>query len=274
MQANRQILEFFAHYIESQIGIVYLDVNYFQLEHRLNEIVTQLGFQDLNQLYQTAQAGVEGHLKELLLDLATNNETSFFREQSAFVALAEYVIPELLKLNPGLRYLKIWSAAGSTGQEAYSIAMCLEGMKQNVPQLLGYEILMTDFSERVLAQAQEGIYTQLEIQRGVSQKNLSEFFIPEKDSWRMKPEIKNKVKFMRHNLLESFANLEGFHLVFCRNVLIYQSVKNKIEIISKLANCLTPRGYLFLGASESMIGLSQEFDQRVYQNAFMYQRKT
>ncbi|MFZ9596393.1 MAG: CheR family methyltransferase, partial [Bdellovibrionia bacterium] len=83
----------------------------------------------------------------------------------------------------------------------------------------------------------------------------------------------NKVKFLRHNLLDSYSNLGDFHIIFCRNVLIYQNVKNKIEIISKLAQCLTPMGYLFLGASESMIGLSQEFDQKSYQNAFMYQKK-
>ncbi|MFZ9596013.1 MAG: CheR family methyltransferase, partial [Bdellovibrionia bacterium] len=191
MQQNREILEFFAHYIEKQIGIVYLEANYFQLEHRLNEIVFQLGFTDLKQLHEFALEGVQGQLKDLLLDLATNNETSFFREQSAFTALAESIIPNIFTHNPSLRYLRIWSAAGSTGQEAYSIAMCLEGVKKTQPQLLGYEILMTDFSERVLTQAQGGLYSQLELQRGVPEKYLNEFFDPEKEgSWRIKSELR------------------------------------------------------------------------------------
>lgn len=270
---NLATLKFFADFIEAELGIIYVEANYFQLEHRLKDIAVQLGFSDLRALHNAAMSGITGHMKSLLLDLATNNETSFFRDQSLFRALSESMIPDLIK-NGNKPVLNIWSAASSSGQEVYSIAMEVDqarSMNLSVPHI---KILASDVSETILKRAELGEYSQLEVQRGLSSKMLLHYFDKnDQDKWMLKSIYKNGITFKKINLLHHWGGIGTFDIIFCRNVLIYQSVENKIKIIKELCNHLNPGGYLLLGAAESLFGLSQDFEQLVHGGAVFYRKK-
>ncbi len=210
----------------------------------------------------------------LLLDLATNNETSFFRDARIYEALANHMARELAAREPRPHKLSIWSAAGSTGQEAYSIAMSLDSARIANPKLLDFDILVSDVSERVLKKAESGTYTQLEIQRGLPATHLVKYFTNEgANLWQASTQLRDKLRFRKLNLLEPFpTNMGSFDIIFCRNVLIYQSVENKIRVVERLLKHLSAGGYLVLGAAESMIGVSSAVKQLHFENAVFYQK--
>lgn len=266
------ILNHFAHYIEAQLGIVYVEANFFQLEHRLKDIATQLGLKDLEELFEKSKSGVEGQMKSLLLDLATNNETSFFRDPAIYKALSQYILKELS--SQGLKSeLSIWSAASSSGQEAYSIAMeVAEARKtQSLPPL---KMLVSDVSETILNRAKSGLYSQLEVQRGLPARLMVQYFDKvENDHWRVKSELQKCMEFRKLNLLSDWGSDVGpFDVIFLRNVLIYQKVENKKKVIEAAWSRLNPGGFLFLGAAESLFGISDKFKQLAVEGAITYQK--
>ncbi len=274
MATSEKVLKFFAKYIEDSIGIVYSDSNYFQLEHRLNDIALLLSLQDVNDLFEKARGGISGQMKELLLDLATNNETSFFRDAAVFKAVTSYMVPEIVKAEPALAKLKVWSAAASTGQEAHSIAMQIESERSNLPGGWDYELLLTDFSERVLEKCKSGVYSQLEVQRGLPARLMVQFFENASDNtWKSKDSLRAHMQFKKMNLIEPFPVWEQFHIIFCRNVLIYQTVENKKLVMERLVQRLHPKGFLVLGAAESMLGVSDAFEQIHHESAVFYRLK-
>ncbi len=274
---DSKILKYFADYIESQLGIIYSETNYFQLEHRLKEIATQLNLKDVNELYQFSLTyGFNGKFKALLLDLATNNETSFFRDQAVFKVLSSLIYPEVCKLeNNQIRgHISIWSAAASSGQEVYSIAMELQQCRLLNPTLLDFKILATDISDTILKRCENAIYSQLEVQRGLPAKMLIDYFQKENESsWQIKPELRKNIEFKKMNLLDPWYGHGPFQIVFCRNVLIYQSVENKKKVIEKIYHTLSPNGFLVLGAAESLFGISEQFEQLHHGNAVFYKKK-
>lgn len=268
------ILNFFAKYIQAELGIVYAEHNYFQLRNRLDEISKLLGIDSLEKLHQHAQAGITGNFKQLLLDLATNNETSFFRDMRAFKAIETLFLPNFLESEPPGSELRIWSAASSTGQEALSLAILVKEWASKVGKDFPFSIVGTDISERILQRAQAARYSQLEIQRGLPAPYIAKYFErDDKDGWIAKPEIRKFTQFRRQNLLERFAFPKKFHLVLCRNCLIYQPVQNKIEILKRITETLLPSGMLVLGAGESLLGLSSEYNQQQSDGGVIYRRK-
>ncbi len=276
MSLEPEKLKFFATFIESELGIVYSDSNYFQLEHRLNDISNQLGFQNVNDLWLKATFGIEGQFKALLLDLATNNETSFFRDASIFRGTIEMVVPELLEKKPNLKEVTIWSAACSSGQEPYSLAMAFEEARSKNFNFPDYRIFATDFSNRILARTQERTYSSLELQRGLPAHYISKYFEPgaHPDTWVINSRISpSKFEFQQLNLLKPWNFDHNFDIIFCRNVLIYQNIENKIAVISKMLKFLDAGGYLALGAAESLLGISDQFDQIHFENAVFYRKK-
>lgn len=272
---DQLILKFFADYVQSQLGIIYQEANYFQLEHRLKDIAYQLGLKDINELFQKAKnEGFQGALKNLLLDLATNNETSFFRDAAIFRALSKYIIPQVILDGTFKSSLNIWSAACSAGQEVYSIAMEYEEAQKANPTWPRHDILATDVSDTILKRAESGIYSQLEVQRGLPARMLIQYFDKEGDaSWRVKPSLQRHIHFKKLNLLDKWSHLGPFDIIFCRNVLIYQSVENKKNVIDRMHELLNPRGFLVLGAAESLFGISQDFDQVSEESAVFYRKK-
>jgi chemotaxis protein methyltransferase CheR len=282
MPLNNDQMKFFADFIEEKLGIIYSKDNYYQLERRLSDISTQLNLSSTEELWQKAQGGVFGQMKMLLLDLATNNETSFFRDAGLFKAIEERVLMEPRFAGDNPHPLRIWSCATSTGQEVYTMAILLNAWKRfNANRT--FTFYATDYSERVLKQAEEGRYTQLEIQRGLPATMLVRYFHNEVKgeasgshgpSWVVNDELKKGIIFKQQNLLEDFGPIGPFDLVMCRNVLIYQSVEKKRKIISEIARRMAPGGYLVLGAAESLMGLSDDFEQKQLDRAVIYEKKS
>lgn len=272
MALSQEILLFFAKFIEKELGIIYVEANYFQLEHRLRDIATQLGFASTDELYHKARGGITGSMKSLLLDLATNNETSFFRDASVFKALSSHIIPTLMQ-DSFKSVINIWSAASSSGQEIYSIAMEIEEMRKTNPKIPMVRFLASDVSDTILKRARTGAYSQIEIQRGLPAKMMIEYFTknPE-DQWQVKSHLQSMMTFKKINLLEEWGDIGKFDVIFIRNVLIYQNVENKKKVIENIYQRLNPKGFLILGAAESLFGVSERFKQIAVDKAIVYQR--
>lgn len=273
MQGN-EILFFFAKYIENELGIVYADHNYFQLQNRLEEIAKLLGVASVEELYKMGRVGIAGAFKHLLLDVATNNETSFFRDINVFRAIENVVLPSVLPTLQASEKMMIWSAASSSGQEAISTAITMIEWSKRQMKAFDFHIHGTDISERILQRAQKAEYSQLEVQRGLPAPLMIKYFKKDQqDRWTANVELTGKMDFKKLNLKESFYFAKPFHLVLCRNVLIYQSVQGKIDILKKVSDVLVPGGYLILGSGESLLGLSDGYELASTEGAVIYRRK-
>ncbi|RYZ69485.1 MAG: protein-glutamate O-methyltransferase CheR, partial [Proteobacteria bacterium] len=247
-------LRFFADYIHKELGIVYQQENYFQLEKRLTEVIRVMGLKDEEALVQKARMGMDGAFKQVMLDLATNNETSFFRDAKIFSAIEKHVVPKIIANPKFSGTIRIWCAASSFGQEPYSLAMTLTEMRKKNPAFPRFEIVATDISENALKRAKAANYTQLEVQRGLAPELLTRYFTLATDgTYNVGPEVKNTVSYKKQNLLDSFSSLGTFDLVLCRNVLIYQKDESKREIIRRISMTMNPNAFLFLGAAESLM---------------------
>jgi chemotaxis protein methyltransferase CheR len=262
----------FAKVIEKEVGINYPESNYYQLQKRLEDLVTLLGLKDIDELWLKAQGGFSP-VRNLILEFATNNETSFFRDTRLFTAFEKEILPQFAAKKSVTQPLRIWSAACSTGQEPYSISMLIEQYSSGKPPFK-VEILASDYSERALARAHSGKFSQIEVQRGMPAQLLVKYFTKnEEDQWQISPALRAPIQFRRFNLLEPFTHFGKFDIVFCRNVLIYQKPESKKEIIARIAKMLVPGGYLILGGAENLIGLSDEFTQLSILGAVVYQLK-
>ncbi|HLT22437.1 MAG TPA: CheR family methyltransferase [Bacteriovoracaceae bacterium] len=269
---NNELLAFFSKYIERELGIIYSEHNLYQLQNRLEEVIKTLNIPDVSTLYQDVVSNNPRFKKQILLDIATNNETTFFRDTRVFAGIEKLLKNFIKDCETRKEDLKIWSAASSTGQEAVSISMLLEESLEVKHYSIDYSILCTDISERVLKRARAGVFTELEVSRGLPSHFLHKYFKSENSQWRFNPRIMRKMDFRNQNIKESFAHLGKFHIILCRNVLIYQNVEGKIEILKRLASSLHPGGYLILGAGESLLGLTNDFEQEIIDGAVFYKR--
>lgn len=253
--------ELFRVFLEKACGILLGSNKQYLVSSRLNKLMEQQGIKTLGELVQRMQAQPRGGLKEQVVDAMTTNETLWFRDTYPFEVMKTRVLPELIKGNPGQR-LRIWSAASSSGQEPYSLSMMLDEFeKTNLGQLkAGVQIVATDLSGSMLNAAKSGEYDSLAMGRGLSQERLNRYFDARGPGrWALKPAIKNRVEFRALNLLDSYASLGKFDVVFCRNVLIYFSAEVKKDILTRIHATLKPGGYLFLGASEALNGLPDHY---------------
>ena len=274
---SKELINYFSKYIEKELGIVYSEFNQYQLENRMEEMVRILGLKDLNDLYLTVQKKITPQIKQLLLDTATNNETSFFRDPKVFKAMQEHVLPDVVKrfkLMPQKKF-KVWSAACSYGQEPYTLTMVMKEFFATQAAPPAFEIVATDVAIKVLDRAKTGKYTQPEISRGLAPNLAAKYFKKgEDDLFTATSDLRQPIRFQPLNLLDPFSTLGKFDLIFCRNVLIYQSVENKIAIIKRLTECLEPNGILALGAGESLIGLSDAFETVKWGDCLFYRIKS
>jgi len=263
----------FSRFLEKSCGILLADHKQYLVQSRLGKIMQQRGCTSLSELIAQLKQPGGNHLKEQVVDAMTTNETLWFRDIHPFEILRNRLLPELSD-QKGAQKLRIWSAACSTGQEPYSISMVIDEFKQGHPGAFpgGEEILATDISTTVLEQARKGQYEMLALGRGLSEERLHRYFDAVSDgSWRIKPAIRNRVSFRSLNLLENYATLGQFDLIFCRNVLIYFSSDVKLEILRKMHRQLRPGGYLLLGASESLAGLSDLYKMIHCRPGIIYQ---
>ena len=271
---SKEMLEYVATLVEKSLGIQYSRENHYQLEKRMDEVAAAFGMRGTEELFHTLRDRTNSKAMNALLDASTNNETSFFRDRAVFDAFAGELLGNPEFAGNTQNYIRIWSAASSTGQEAYSLAILLRQWQLQKPNR-NYEIVVTDFSERVLQQAKEGKYSDLEVQRGLTPELLSKHFeknTTDQGHWMVRPDLKRQMSFRKVNLLEDWSDIGTFHIVFCRNVLIYQNMENKKKVIGRLINTILPDGYLVLGAAETLIGLSEKFEIRRLGKAVYYQK--
>lgn len=266
-------LQHFAQMIHKELGIVYAEENFFQLEKRLVEAMRQGGYADERAFIDKARLGLDSRLKQSILDLATNNETSFFRDSKIFSTIESHVIPKIMQHDPNKNVIRIWCAASSFGQEPYSLAMTLTEMRKKNIMVPRFEMVATDISETALKRAQTAQYSQLEVGRGLPDDLKQKYFKAEATGFTLNPEIRFSVQFKKKNLLESFKDLGTFDLVLCRNVLIYQTNESKTKIVQHIADSMNENSFLFLGAAESLLGLTNDFDQRFDNGTIYFQRK-
>ncbi|MDI4237700.1 protein-glutamate O-methyltransferase CheR [Bradyrhizobium sp. Arg237L] len=227
------------------------------IESRLLPLSRKCGLSGIDDLVQKMRGGSARHIAQAV-EAMTTNETFFFRDKAPFDHFRDTIIPELLKARAGRRTIRIWCAAGSTGQEPYSLAMCLKEMSA---QLAGWrtEILATDLSQEVLEKSKAGIYSQFEVQRGLPIQLLVKYFKQNGEIWQVNADIRAMVQHRQLNLLHDFSQLGTFDVIFCRNVLIYFDQDTKINVFNRLARSLETDGFLVLGAAETVVGLTDVF---------------
>ena len=245
--------------LRERSGLVLSADKQYLVESRLLPVARRAGIGSLAELVHELTKGAKAEpLAVAVVEAMTTNETFFFRDKLPFEHFRNAIMPELLAARAASRHIRIWCAAASTGQEPYSLAMCLKEMGDRIT---GWhiDILATDLSLDVLDKAKSGIYSQFEVQRGLPIALLIKYFSQIGDTWRIAPDIRAMVRYRPLNLLRDFSNLGTFDVVFCRNVLIYFDQATKIGVLDRIARVIDRNGYLALGAAETVVGLTDSF---------------
>ena len=250
--------EFLRTTLKERSGLVLSDDKQYLVESRLLPVARKFGLGGLDELVAALRAAAAEALRTAVVEAMMTNETFFFRDKMPFEHFRATIMPALLAARRGSRTIRIWCAAASTGQEPYSLAMCLKEMAH---EIAGWhiEIFATDLSNEVLEKARHGIYSQFEVQRGLPIQLLIKYFAKVGDMWQIGPDIRAMVKFRQLNLLTPFSYLGSFDLIFCRNVLIYFDQDTKVALLERLSRAIAADGYLVLGAAETVVGLTDSF---------------
>jgi len=254
---NDQDFKFYEALLMKESGLVVTPEKTYLLESRLLPIAQRLGLQGLEGLAQQIRMTKDVNLQREIVEAMTTNETSFFRDNMPFQRLKEDLLPIFMKSRTAQKSIRIWSAACSSGQEPYSIAMILK--EQAAFYGWKFEIVATDLSTDILARAKSGAYSQFEIQRGLPVQMLVKYFTQQGDKWLIKQELKDMVTFLPANLLTNLGHLGQFDIVFCRNVLIYFDIPTKAKVLAAIKGTLRQDGVLVLGGAETVIGVSENF---------------
>lgn len=269
-------LKIIAQYIQSISGI-YLDQSKSYLfETRLSSLVEANQCGSYQALCQKAKQEPSKKIEKEIVDAITTNETLFFRDKGPFELLQHKLLPELIDNrasgpNRSSR-MKIWSAASSTGQELYSIAIVIKELLKNNPKY-SFTLLGTDISDSAISQASYGKYNRFEIERGLDKKYLQKYFTLFGDSWKIKDELRAMVNFRKLNLMQPLTALGKFDIIFCRNVAIYFTLGDRKKLFNKLADCLVDDGYLIIGSTESLTGVCPRFVPKRHLRSIFYQKK-
>jgi chemotaxis protein methyltransferase CheR len=266
---SHKVLSYFANLIEQETGIVFHESNLYQLQSRLEEIAKLEGLIDLEKLLSVFERGTDYGLKQRLLDHSTNNETLFFRDPAFFDAIRNFIVNEILPQQPN--EIRIWSAASSTGQEAVSVAILLEELAA-VKSIPPYKILGTDICQRALDKARDGIYSEFELMRGLSEERRRKFFVKTALGCQVNQNIKSKISFQYNNLLSQSVS-GSFHLILCRNVLIYQKVSTKKLVVDSLISRMENSGGLILGVGETLMGVTDQIQTTMQDKVIIYRKK-
>ncbi len=268
-------IKLLAQYI-SNISGIYLDQDKgYLLETRLNPLLAAHRCDSFMALYHKARSNASRSLDKEIINAISTNETLFFRDSKPFELLKNKIIPDLVDhrsaaSGQGKIKLRIWSAACSTGQEVYSIAISL---LETLGDLSDYDITLlgTDISDEAIAKASYGLYGKFEIERGLPKNILQRYFTPSAGGWRVKDQIRSLVVFRKFNLMDSYSALGSFDVIFCRNVAIYFTDADKRKLFQKLAQVLADDGCLIIGGSESLGNIAPQFRARNYLRGVYYQ---
>ena len=246
--------EYLRKLLKERSGLDLSSDKQYLVESRLIPLARRSGLAGIAELVAKIRSGSDA---SDVVEAMTTNETFFFRDKIPFDHLREAILPALMQARASRRSLRIWCAASSTGQEPYSIAMCVK----EFAALAGWrvEILATDLSQAVLEKSKAGIFSQFEVQRGLPIQMLVKHFTQVGELWQLNAEIRAMVQHRQLNLLQDFSHLGTFDVIFCRNVLIYFDQDTKIGIFDRMAKVLEPDGVLALGAAETVVGISDTF---------------
>lgn len=275
MSVTNLDFELFRDYLEKQSGILLGDNKQYLVTSRLRKIMEKERLQSLTELLRSMQSQPRSGLQQQVIDAMTTNETLWFRDAYPFEVMRKKVLPELAQKYPNQR-LRIWSAASSSGQEPYSLSMLLDEFERSNPGQLraGVQIIATDLSASMVEACKRGEYDALSMGRGLSTERQQRYFEQlEASRWRIKLPVRQRVEFRQLNLLDSYALLGKFDVVFCRNVLIYFSAEVKKDILRRIHATLKPGGYLFLGASEALNGLPELYTMVQCSPGIIYQAR-
>jgi chemotaxis protein methyltransferase CheR len=264
--------EFLRAFLKKQSGLVLGDDKRYLIDSRLSPVAKEFGHATISDMIFAMKRPGASKLCERITEAMTINESFFFRDMTPFDNFRKIMFPHMVKERSQQRRLRIWSAAASTGQEAYSLAI---EMQEQKTKIAGWtvDIIGTDLSAEALDKARAGLYSQFEVQRGMPTALLMKYFTQQGSEWAISPAIKSMVKYQHFNLLNDYRSLGQFDIVFCRNVLIYFDRETKADILSRLAKQMAPDAFLVLGAAETIVGLSEDY--KMVQGARgLYQRAT
>jgi chemotaxis protein methyltransferase CheR len=250
--------EFLRKLLKERSGLDLSPDKQYLVESRLVPLARKASLAGISELVQKMKAGGAEALIAEVVEAMTTNETFFFRDKTPFDHLKDTMLPALLQARAARRTLRIWCAASSTGQEPYSIAMCLKGLGAAIA---GWkiDIVATDLSQGVLEKSKAGIFSQFEVQRGLPIQLLVKHFTQVGDMWQLNADIRSMVQHRQLNLLQDFSHLGTFDIIFCRNVLIYFDQDTKVGIFERLSKLVEGDGFLVLGSAESVVGISDAF---------------
>jgi chemotaxis protein methyltransferase CheR len=251
--------EFISNLLKKRSGLALTKDKLYLLESRLTPIARTHGHPDLGSFIKSMREKNDEKIIAEVVDSMTTNESMFFRDQKPFDQIRNIILPQLKAKGVMGNKIRIWSGACSNGQEPYSLAMCL--LEESAKMAgFSYEIVATDISPRVLEKAASGIYTQFEIQRGLPITLMLKYFkqLPE-NNWQANDTLRQMISFRPKNLLEDITSLGKFDIILCRNVLIYFDEPTKRGVLDKIATMINPNGFLMLGSTETIFGISEKY---------------
>lgn len=261
-----------------EISGIYLDESKkYLLETRLNGVAEEQGCSTFQDLLKKAKTDVSKSIERKIIDAISTNETLFFRDTGPFQLLQHKIFPELIDARtpktPQLKTnLKVWSAASSTGQELYSVAIVLQELLGDMSKY-SIKLLGTDISDAAVSQASSGKFNKFEIERGLARDKLTKYFSMSGQTWKINDQIRALVNFRKFNLMTPFTGLGKFDVVLCRNVAIYFTLEDRKKLFNKIADVLEPDGYLIIGSTESLTGICPRFIPKRHLRSIFYQLK-
>ncbi len=264
-------------YIHGVSGISLDQSKAYLFETRLGTLIEELNCSSFRDLYFKTMGDKGKLIEKKIIDAISTNETLFFRDNSPFEMLKHKIIPDLIDSrmsNSSIlpTNLKIWSAACSTGQEVYSIAIILKELLPDMKKF-NIQLLGTDISDAAVSQASYGKYNKFEIERGLSSGLLNKHFTSEGNYWKISDEIRSMASFRKINLMLPFSSLGKFDIIFCRNVAIYFTLKDRKKLFDKIGDKLEPDGFLLIGSTESLTGINTKFEPKRHMRSIFYQLK-
>ena len=247
---------FLARLLHRRSGLILTQSKAGLFDRRIKPVLYRFGLKDIHQLVRELRLGNDA-VAAALAEAITINDTSFFRDPEQFAALRA-LLPQTLARRAATRRLRIWSAASSTGQEAYSVAMLLDEMNLTARGWI-IDLIATDFSSDAIARAEHGHYSAFEVQRGLSRERLAHHFVADKGGFTVSEKLRRMVTFRRFNLLDSYGWLDDLDLVLCRNVLIYFDRTTKLDVLERIADCMDENALLLLGEAEAPQAITSVF---------------
>jgi chemotaxis protein methyltransferase CheR len=271
MTLSQAEFNYVSQMVRREASIVLAPGKEYLVEARLIPVARAVGAAGVTEFLADLQRRPNPEYQRKIIDALTTNETSWFRDREPFTALNEVVLPELVKSRATTRKVRVWSAASSSGQEAFSLAITLQ---EALPPGWNYDIMGTDISTEMVKRAETAEYSQVEVNRGLPAAQLVQYFERAGAHWRITPALRRNVSFRLMNLTAPLPVMQPFDVIFLRNVLIYFDVATKRTVLQNVAKLLRPDGWLFLGAAETTIGIDDNYERLAAGRTSAYRVRT